>query len=251
MTAVIDLVYDEITSSIVPRCVRPERSAQLRARVVPTSFCCRTIERSARKKISFRTWQDVQRLRPRQPKADTVGQGGQEGAGLLLPTDGRSCCADCRVWRAMTPASAAEGSIARRCGPGLRASRAAPPRLRACPQRHPSCGQAAGAPALPCPRSVACVLPTMHAHMLTRDAAPLLQRRCDGTGDNGRPAVRTTARPHDRPSDRPGGSASRPARDGPANERERCPSEQASRASLATERPGDPTGRPDRAGERA
>ena len=34
VTAVIDLVYDEITSSIVPRCVRPERSVQLRARVV-------------------------------------------------------------------------------------------------------------------------------------------------------------------------------------------------------------------------
>ena len=142
------------------------------------------------RKISFRTWQDVQRLRPRQPKADTVGQGGQEGAGLLLPTDGRSCCADCRVWRALTVASVAEGSIARRCGPGLRASRAAPPRLRACPQRHSSCGQAAGAPTQPCPRSVACVLPTMHAHMLTRDAAPLWQRRCDGTGDNGRPRQR-------------------------------------------------------------
>ena len=40
------------------------------------------------------------------------------------------------------------------------------------------------------------MLPTMHAHMLTRDAAPLLQRRCDGMGDNGRPTVRTTARPH-------------------------------------------------------
>ena len=46
------------------------------------------------RKISFRTWQDVQRLRTRQPKADSGGQGGQEGAGLLLPTDGRSCCAD-------------------------------------------------------------------------------------------------------------------------------------------------------------
>ena len=50
VTAVIDLVYDEITSAIVPRCVRPERSVQLRARVVPTPFCCRTMERSVRKK---------------------------------------------------------------------------------------------------------------------------------------------------------------------------------------------------------
>ena len=50
VTAIIDLVYDEITSSIVSRCVPPERSERLRERVVPTPFCCRTMERSARKK---------------------------------------------------------------------------------------------------------------------------------------------------------------------------------------------------------
>ena len=56
--------------------------------------------------------------------------------------------------------TACRPSIARRCGPGRRARRAAPPRLRAHPQRHPSGGQAAGAPALPCPRSHARV----HVH---------------------------------------------------------------------------------------
>ena len=152
----------------------------------------------------------------------------------------------------MTPASAAEGSIARRCGPGLRASRAAPPRLRACPQRHPSCGQAAGAPALPCPRSVACVLPTMHAHMLTRDAAPLLQRRChsaDGTG-RATTGVRPSARPHDRMIDRATGPAGvradRPATVPRTSGRDARASKRAERAEQPSDRatrPGDPTGR--------
>ena len=93
-----------------------------------------------------------------------------------------------RAWWAMTAAAAAEGSIARRCGLGRRASRAAPSRLRARRLRHPSFVDRQVCSPGPALGPLAPVLHT--THVLTRDAAPdLLHRQvADGvTGDNGQP----------------------------------------------------------------
>ena len=93
-----------------------------------------------------------------------------------------------RAWWAMTAAAAAEGSIARRCGLGRRASRAAPSRLRARRLRHPSFVDRQVCSPGPALGPLAPVLHT--THVLTRDAAPdLLHRQVvDGvTGDNGQP----------------------------------------------------------------